>query len=184
MFKGTDTKLEMAYYFLSNIKRLADEVGGIAYVRAGKRTELEANLDGFFFELISAKDFFLQGINDKYVNLTKDKATKVRLLKSSLADKNNTKALKVVESIEKELSDKASWLWRINNYRNSATHRELMHFARTVTIPATTDVKMYLFKDPEDPSQGCADIEVIPYCEQSYKEMRDFLVELYSELSI
>lgn len=184
MFEGTNTKLEMAYYFLSNIKKLADDAGGIAYVRLGKRNEMGANLDGFFFELMSAKDFFLQGINDKYVKLAKEEATKINLLKSSLASAKYPNALKVVESIEKELSNRTSRLWKLNNYRNSATHRELMHFARVVTIPTTTGVKMYLFKDPEDPSQGYADIEVIPYCEQSLERMRKFLEKLYSDLNV
>ena len=182
MFEGTDMKLEMAYYFLSNIKRLADDVGGIAYVRSGKRNELEANLDGFFFELISAKDFFLQGINDNYVNLAKEKATKLNLLKSSLAAGKNTKALKVVESIEKELSDKTSWLWRLNNYRNSATHRELLGIGY-VASTNLDHVEAHLFEDPEDSGKGNMQLEVIPYCEQSLKAMSDFLEELYSKLS-
>jgi hypothetical protein len=45
-------------------------------------------------------------------------------------------------------------------------------------------VKTYLLKDPEDPSQGKADIEVIPYCEQSLEKMTKFLKELYSQLGI
>jgi hypothetical protein len=44
-------------------------------------------------------------------------------------------------------------------------------------------LKSYLFKDPEEISQGNADIEVIPYCEQALDNMRDFLDKLYSKLS-
>ena len=53
-------------------------------------------------------------------------------------------------------------------------------------LKSVTDLPKYvdLFKDPEDPSRGNVDIEVIPYCEQSLKIMRDFLEESYSKLNV
>ena len=222
MFEAANRKLERADYFLNNIKTLAEDVHGFAYIT--KQQEMRANLDGFFFEIISAKDFFLQGINDHYgVGLPKQKATDIAQLKKYLRCKNESKALGVVASIEQQLSDKNSWLWNINNYRNSATHRELLHLGHEVKINLTTNdkelfdklrqkrvslkpiserqekqtppgvkrvdiprenIKTYLFKDPEDPSQGNADIEVIPYCKQSLERMRKLLEKLYSELVI
>jgi hypothetical protein len=187
---------------------------------------MRTNLDCFFFEVISAKDFFLQGINDSYVGLAKNEATDIRQLKKCLERNDASNALEVVKSIEKELSDKDSWLWELNNYRNSATHRELLHLghhAKTQwvvdkatfekmqqakakgtlvikprfegeeeSIPPSVprvdvkpeDFKTHLLKDPEDPSQGNADVEVIPYCEQSLEKVTRFLKELYSQLSI
>lgn len=44
--------------------------------------------------------------------------------------------------------------------------------------------KTYLFKDPEDGSQGNMDTEVIPYCEQSLKKMKKFLEDSYNNLGI
>jgi hypothetical protein len=92
-------------------------------------------------------------------------------------------ALSVVKTIEKNLSDSSSPIWKINNYRNSATHRELLHFAHE----ASTDydrVMTFLFEDPEDPKKGNAPLEVIPYCESCLQTMREFLEELYSKLNI
>ena len=62
MFGGVYEKLERATYFLNNLKTIADDAGGFPYVK--KSQELRASLDGFFFEIVSAKDFFLQGVND------------------------------------------------------------------------------------------------------------------------
>lgn len=183
MFEGVSKKLERAGYFLNNLKTLAEEAGALAYVKQDKQQEMRANLDGFFFEIISAKDFFLQGINDNYAALAKNEATDIRQLKICLKCKDASSALEAVKSIEKELSDKDSWLWKLNNYRNSATHRELLHFEHTVNV-GRENPKTYLFENPEDPSQGHADIEVIPYCEQSLRKMRSYLEELYSKLSV
>ena len=74
MFPEVDKKLERARYFLENIITLAEAEGGIAHITTDKQQHFRANLDGFFFEIISAKDFFLQGINDKCrLDLPKDK---------------------------------------------------------------------------------------------------------------
>jgi hypothetical protein len=222
MFDGVINKLERVEYFLNNIKALAKEAGGFPYIK--KRQEIRANLDAFFFELISAKDFFLQAINDGYkLKLEKKNTTKITELKKCLKYKNELKALAVVESIGNELGKRDSWLWKVNNYRNSATHRELLHFGHEVKIKIVThdkdlfdkmhqrgtiikpifegqekeippevprfeipaqSVKTYLFRDPEDPKQGNADMEVIPYCEQSLKRMHEFLEKSHSELDL
>jgi hypothetical protein len=148
--------------------------------------------------------------------------------------RNLNKALKAVTSIkgllneenlqpgQKLLDDQDSWLWRLNNYRNSATHRELLSLGHVANITELVDkdllakiqqgklmikpvykgeerrippgvprvnvprenIKTYLFKDPEDPSKGNADMEVIPYCEQSLAQMKELLERLYSELKL
>ena len=231
MFKGVDEKLERAGYFLNNLKTLADDAGGITRILSGKSQDMRANLDGFFFEIISAKDFFLQGIINQY-GITKVKATERKRLIKELEDHDLNDAAKVVRQIDKLLDvknlrpeqklrdDQDSWLWRLNNYRNSATHRELLRYwniaegptipvkagekpqfqiildpetkiptrVRRIDIPSVNyefeEARTYLFADPEDPSKGRADIEVIPYCKQSLERMRKFLEKLYSELSI
>ena len=183
MFEGVDKKLERAAYCLQNLKTLASNAGGLAHIPLERQQAMRANLDGFFFEIISAKDFFLQAINDNYAGLAKNEATDIRQLKICLKCKDANNALEVAKSIEKKLSDKDSWLWKLNNYRNSATHRELLHMG--YVAGTTLDrVKVHLFKDPEDSEQGNMDTEVIPYCEQSLEKMTRFLKELYYQLGI
>ena len=236
MFIGVYEKLERASYCLNNLKTLATDADGFPYIQQDKQREMRTNLDCFFFELISAKDFFLQGINDKYtLGLSRREATYIDKLTGKLKLPEQKEVSKVLDTI-KELLDKTklkphqklqddekSWLWRLNNYRNSATHRDLLPLGHEVEYPPITvdraqfdkikkgevytrliteeqakeippdvprvkvppeNIKTYLFKDPEDSSQGNADIEVIPYCEKSLKQMRDFLADLYSKLEI
>jgi len=77
MFEKVNKKLERAEYCLENLKTLG--LGSQPW---------RANLDCFFFEIISAKDFFLQAINDKYgLGLERDEATCIPKLKRRLSDK-------------------------------------------------------------------------------------------------
>jgi hypothetical protein len=223
MFPSVYVKLKCAEYFLDNLKTLAENAGGFPHIK--EKEQLRANLDGFFYEVISAKDFFLQGINDYYgLGLRKQKATDMGKLKKCLDDKGESNASGTIIRIEELLAVSGTWLWELNNYRNSATHRELLHFGhvvevgtaimvgggsrdvksqlvlllkqiiktlrqkfikdtRKINIPSE-GIRTYLFKDPEDPQQGNSDIEVIPYCEQSLSQMREFLESLYSNLGI
>jgi hypothetical protein len=237
MFEGVNKKLERAKYCLQNLRTLASDAGGYAYIPREKQQAMRANLDCFFFEIISAKDFFLQGIHDA-CSVTSLKRHEVKE-SNLIAHLPDGKAKQVVTRIcslldgsnlrpeQKLQDDKNSWLWRLNNYRNSATHRELLPLWHDAKIdPVVVDkatfekmqqerakgplvikprfegeeksippnvprvdvkpenIKTYLLKDPEDPSQGKADIEVIPYCEQSLEKMTKFLKELYSQLGI
>jgi hypothetical protein len=236
MFEGVDKKLERAAYCLQNLRTLASEAGAFAYIPREKQQAMRANLDCFFFEVVSAKDFFLQGIHDA-CSVTSLKRHQVN--ESNLIDHlPDGKAKQVVTRIcnllnasnlrpeQKLQDDKDSWLWRLNNYRNSATHRELLPLWHHARIDAVVDkatfekmqqakakgtlvikpilegeeksispgvprvdvkpenIKTYLLKDPEDASQGNADIEVIPYCKQSLEKMTRFLKELYSQLGL
>jgi hypothetical protein len=183
MFEGVNRKLERAEYCLQNLRTLASDAEGFAHIPRERQQAMRADLDCFFFEIISAKDFFLQGINDKYAGLAKNEATDIRQLKICLKCKDASNALEAVKSIEKELSGKDSWLWKLNNYRNSATHRELLHMGY---VAGTTlgRVEAHLFKDPEDGKKGNMDTEVIPYCEQSLAQIREYLEALFSQLDI
>lgn len=183
MFEGVNKKLERAEYCLQNIRTLASDAKGFAHIPRERQQAMRANLDCFFFEIISAKDFFLQGINDKYAGLAKNEATDIRQLKICLKCKDASNALEAVRSIEKELSGKDSWLWKLNNYRNSATHRELLHMGY-VASTTLSGVEAHLFKDPEDGKKGNMDTEIIPYCEQALEKMTRFLKEQYSRLGI
>lgn len=194
MFEGVVGKLERAEYFLQHLKDLKEEYGSLACVGL-RQQEMRATLDGFFFEIVSAEDFFISGIIDLYkLQLPQDiKVTQRKRLIKELKAQQLGDVAGVIERIDQLLDasklrpenklqdDEESWLWKLNNYRNSATHRELL---RTALVPSSGGVKTYLFKDPEDESQGNADIEVIPYCEQSLNKMKKFLEDLYSDLKI
>jgi hypothetical protein len=237
MFEGVDRKLERAKYCLENLKTLAADSRGFAYIPREKQQAMRANLDCFFFEIISAKDFFLQGIYDA-CSVASLKRHQVR--ESVLIDRlPDGKARQVVIRIrdlsdgrdlrpeQKLQDDEDSWLWRLKKYRDSATHRELLSLWYDAKIDAVVvdkakfekmqqerakgplvikpkfegeeksiqpdvqrvdvrpeNIKTYLLKDPEDPSQGNAGIEVIPYCERSLEKMTRFLKELHYQLSI
>jgi len=176
MFDSVSKKLEMARYFLDNLKSLAEEAGGFAYIQSSKRIETDANLDGFFFELISAKDFFLQEINDKYEAEVPGKCPNMEkaLLNADVLPEHVKSQVMRIKGL---LSDPNSWLWRLNNYRNCATHRQLIHRYYTANLP-TKEVKSYLLRDPDEPSSGPLDMEIIPYCEKSLEQMTDFLEQL------
>ena len=178
MFDSVCKKLKMAQYFLDSLKTMADDAGGFAHVESSKRIEADANLDGFFFELISAKDFFLQEVNKKFNScLESKKVTEDNLLLLNIPQSSKEQ----VKKIKEKLSDDSTWLWRINNYRNVASHRRL--FPRGfVASSKTKRVKVYLFKNPDEPQGGNLDIEIIPYCEGALKQMTKFLEELCSQL--
>jgi len=172
LFETVDTKFKRAEFFLENIRTLP--VGSQPW---------RACLEAFFFELISAKDFFLQAINDKYgLGLERDESTRIDLIKRCLTCRKYSDVLEAVKSIEKKLSDTNSWLWKLNNYRNSATHRELLALGYVADIDSG-HVEVHLFEDPQDSKKGNMKLEVKQYCERSLKDMRDFLGELYSKLS-
>lgn len=178
MFDSVSKKLEAARYFLNNLKSLAEEAGGFAHVESSKRIEADANLDGFFFELISAKDFFLQEVNKKFNScLESKKVSEDNLLFLNIPQN----AKEQVKKIKDKLSDDSTWLWRINNYRNVATHRRLFQRGFVASSQAER-VKVYLFKDPDEPEKGNSAIEIIPYCEGALKQMTEFLEELYAQL--
>jgi hypothetical protein len=82
------------------------------------------------------------------------------------------------------MSDKTRKKIKRNKYGNLEGQRKAIPTdIRNADVPHE-QIKMYLFKDPEDPQKGNADMEVIPYCEQSLEQMREFLDSLYSDLGI
>ena len=165
-----------------------------------------------------AKDFFLQGINEHFhLGIPSKEVSEDKLM---ICGSIPFHARNVVGYIKGLLSKEKSWLWRLNNYRNEATHREILHFYNVMEGP-TLEVRQgeesqlqivldpetkapkylrrvditsedhefkyvgtYLFKCPEDPSQGHLDIKVADYCEQGLNRMKKFLVGLYSQLRI
>ena len=178
MFDSVSKKLKMAQCFLDNLKGLANDAGGFAHIGSSKRIEADANLDGFFFELISAKDFFLQEVNRKLkLGLKSKEVSEDSLLRRNMPQS----AEEQVKKIKDKLSDDSTWLWRINNYRNCATHRWLFQRGFVASSEAER-VKVYLFRDPDKPEKGNSDMEIIPYCEGALKQMTQFLEELSSQL--
>jgi len=181
--EGFEEKLKAAEYFLNKLKELERDAG---HLSLADLFLIRVNLDGFFFEIIAAKDLFLQLINELFnAGLKNSEVNEDKLLKSNIDQKVRDAVLK----IKQLLSDKSSWLWRLNNYRNVTSHR-------AITVPSITTIDLVESKDfsgersrsislaldPDDPSKGEYFQEIIPYCEESLNKMRKFLEELYKSI--
>ena len=159
MFEGAERKLSLAEYFLNKLKLLANEAGGFANIKMDKKHEVVVNLDGFLFEVMSAKDFFLQGLNKQYGLQfgKKQDATNTSQILQQLRAKNDgslNNVIKAVEALHRRLTKKGRWLWRLNHYRNSATHRELVHFwnvaeGPTIEVKEGEEPQFQIVLDPE-----------------------------------
>ncbi len=138
MFQAVSKKLDVAGYFLWHLKILEKEMGVTGNITILQQVEIVANLDGFLFEVISAKDFFLQGINEKFcLGIQSNKLSEDKLMTCcSIPDCAKT----VVSQIKAQLRTENTWLWKLNDYRNEATHRELLQFHQTWEGP-TVQVK-------------------------------------------
>ena len=86
--------------------------------------------------------------------------------------------------IKQLLSDESSWLWRLNNYRNVTSHQALLsrHIKLVLGSKGEPPQFISLALDPDNPSKGGYHQEIIPYCEESLKKMREFLEELYKNI--
>ena len=170
-FSSVNRKLLRARYFLEQMKQERLVTDGWL-----------ANLDGFFFEIISSKDFFLQAVNDQCkLNLTKRQATKTEKLMRELENKGYYAASKSIRVIDTDLKNETSWLFRLNNYRNSATHREITNVLIEVNIGSGTPNQVHLYKDPDDESKGFDDVDIRDYCFQSFDKMSQYLIERIKE---
>lgn len=168
------SKLMRAQYFLNGLQR-----------EQLVTQEWLANLDGFLFEIISAKDFFFQSINDKYkLGLTKRTATDPRLLMRCLKCKGHTQAFNVIKEINSDL-EKKTWLNRLNMYRNTATHKDIVPVLVHVNIGLEPEVKttVHLYKDPEKRNNDYDDIDARDYCQQSLEKISDYLLSHIIKIS-
>jgi len=178
MFDSVNKKLQMAQYFFDNLRALANEANGFAYISGSKRVQADANLDGFFFELISAKDFYLQEVNRKFsLGLRSKDVSEDNLLNCIMPDHVRGQ-VRVIKGL---LSDRSNWLWKINHYRNVATHHRL--FGRGFVANSSSEsVRVYLFEDPDEPDMGNSDMEILSYCEASLAKLKKFLSDFYAGL--
>lgn len=179
-FIPIDEKLKAAEYFLDNLKKLEKEA---KHLSSADVFLTRVNLDGFFFEVIAAKDLFLQLINKLFkAGFKSGEVTTDKLLSINIEQKAKDTVLK----IKQLLSDESSWLWRLNNYRNVTSHRALLSRHIKIELVVGTSCEpprsIHLFLDPDDPSKGAYPQEIIPYCEESLKKMRNFLEVLYKNI--
>ncbi len=211
-----EEKLKAAEYFLNKLKELEKESGHLA---SADLFLVLVNLDGFLFETIAAKDMFLQEININFNgDLPSNKVNEDRLINSETLEE---KAKSVVKQIKQVLSNKNSWLWRLNNYRNATAHRSLSKpiaektavetfagivnlekpnqpqsynddiysksenssfLSSTASTGTVISATLYLAEDPDDSSKGYFKQEIIPYCEEVLKQMKNFLEDLKKQL--
>ena len=182
MFDSVEAKLEAARYFMDLLKSLERESGGI--LASASPRIVTALLDAFLFEVIAAKDFFLQEVNDAFGSgLPRDKVHEQALLsldEATLPDR----ARRQVRKLMGLGSRSNSWLWRLNNYRNAAAHRQIVRRRIVAIMGGPNEIRLFLDADPEDPLGVSTDKEIIQYCEESLRQMEDCLNKLYSGLEV
>ena len=177
-FAPIEEKLKAAEYFFNKLKELEKNA---RHLSSADPFLTRVNLDGFFFEVIAAKDLFLQVVNKLFnAGLKSGEVNENKLLTSNIEQK----AKDTVSKIKRLLSDESSWLWRLNNYRNVTSHRALL--SRHIKIELGVGSKgepprfISLALDPDDSLKGGYPQEIIPYCEESLKRMQEFLEKLYN----
>ena len=176
MFDSVEAKLEAAGCFIDLLKSLERESGG-TLASASPRI-VTALLDAFLFEVIAAKDFFLQEVNDALgLDLSRKSVSEQELVRNPQL---SIEARAQVKDLLRLSSDTNSWLWRLNNYRNAAAHRNIIR-KKLVAVMGTDGVRLFLDADPYDPSSEPSDKEIIPYCEGSLGQMRGYLQKMHSQ---
>jgi hypothetical protein len=180
MFESVDNKLESAKYFVDSLKCLERESGGV--LASAKPYIVTALVDAFLFEVIAAKDLFLQEVNDAFgLGLSrKDVREQTLLCNAKLPDQPKEQ----VKELWCLLSDSNSWLWRLNNYRNAAAHRNIIKKRIVAVVGGTKEIQLFLDADPCDPLSKPMRKEIIPYCQESLTRTKDYLQKLYSGLDI
>jgi len=179
-FAPVEEKLKAAEYFLNKLKELEKNA---RHLSSADPFLTRVNLDGLFFEVIASKDLFLQVVNKLFnAGLRSGEVNEDKLFTSNIEQKAKDAVLK----IKRLFSDESSWLKRLNNYRNVTSHRALLSRHIKIELRVGTSGEpprsIHLFLDPDDPSKGAYPQEIIPYCEESLKKMREFLEELYTNI--
>ncbi len=176
MFQSVEDKLEAAKYSVDSLKYLEGQSGGV--LASANPIIVTALLDAFLFEVIAAKNFFLQEINDAFAAGLSRKDVKEQVLLCNAKLPNQAK--EQVKELWRLLSDSNFWLWRLNNYRNAAAHRNIIGKKIVLILGGAKEIRLFLSADPYDPSSKPTDKEIIPYCEESLTQMKDYLQRLYS----
>ncbi len=180
MFRSVQDKLEAADYFIDSLKYCQKEARGI--LASASPNIVTALLDAFLFEVIAAKDFFLQEVNRAFrLGLSRKDVNEKTLLRNA---KLTNEAKEQVGKLQGLLGNSDSWLWRLNNYRNTAAHRHVIRRKIVAIVGGPNEIRLFLDADPEDPLGKSSDKEIIPYCEESLGQMKDYLKELYSRLGL
>jgi hypothetical protein len=181
----TGFKVNAADYHLEKLKEIESRVGGLI---GEERFSAEVELSAFFHELIGALDSLLFEINYALELGIPDREVCRQEVNRRLKDKgiDNKALLREVNKID----EKDSWLWRLNNYRNSATHMDLI--PKHIHIALTEDVgqgvskeefrRAYLLKDPFNPQDGFLDQDVISYCKDSLEKIIKMIEDVYGKL--
>jgi hypothetical protein len=194
-----EEKFKAAEYFLNELKKLKKEFGNLA---SANLFLVLVNLDGFLFEIIAALDLF------KKINKIKNNSTIEKKISELLGDKNcdsknwswlrrikeyrNATAHRSILEIIPETTAVETFAGKIDlerpnqqqSYNDDAYSKsENSSFssstASTGTVISTT---LYLAEDPDDSSKGYFKQEIISYCEEVLKQMKNFLEDLKKQL--
>ena len=167
-------KLDAARYFLKKLKELDKKAGSL--VNSGiSRFDVELNLDAFLYEVIGAFDAQLQEINVAFQLPLGERDVCTQSIINSLPNNSQRKG-----KIAQIHGDTQGWFWQLREYRNHSAHRRIIGFSTTVQVGSGTGERaVYLFKDPLNPNKGRADMEVVPYCQESLTNMEQIIEEIY-----
>ncbi len=167
-------KIDAARYFLDRLGELEKKAGSL--VNSGiSRFDVELNLDAFFYEVVGAFDAQLQEINVAFQRPLDERGVVTQSIINNLPNNNQLK-----KKLARIHRDTEGWFWQLREYRNHSAHRRIIGFAITVQVGSGTGERaVYLFKDPLNPEKGKANIEVVPYCQESLTNMEQIIEEIY-----
>ncbi|OGO24436.1 MAG: hypothetical protein A2144_01515 [Chloroflexi bacterium RBG_16_50_9] len=167
-------KLDAARHFLNKLKELDKKAGSL--VNSGiLRFDVELNLDTFFYEVIGAFDAQSQEINVAFQLPLGERGVCTQSIINNMP--NNSQTKKKLALIH---GDTKGWFWQLREYRNHSAHRRIISFLITAQVGSGTGERaVYLFKDPLNPDKGRANMEVVPYCQESLTNMEQLIEEIY-----
>ena len=167
-------KLDAARYFLDRLGELEKKAGSL--VNSGiSRFDVELHLDAFFYEVVGAFDVQLQEINVAFQLPLDERGVDTQGIIINLPNNNQLK-----KKLARIHGDTEGWFWQLREYRNHSTHRRIIGFVITVQVGSGTGERaVYLFKHPLNPEKGKANIEVVPYCQESLTNMEQITEEIY-----
>lgn len=203
-------KLYASKYHLDQLKKIESEEGGIGIDK--NRIMTEILLDGFFGEIIGAKDALLYLVDSKL-------KLGIAVGRRKVLDNNVREALKdagkqSILSDYFQASESPNWFWQLNELRNQAMHRSYlqkvieiiedwsdvpvkprMRFVKPNTLCKYCNGSIYLDNKAIEDNVICPncnkwnlvlertmDEEVIPYLESTLERVRLMITDILDKI--
>jgi len=165
-------RLDAAKYFFTKLKELEMKAGSL--VGPGiNRNDVEFDLDAFLYEVVGAFEPLLQEINIAFKLNLELQNVEISTIITKLPTGSQVK-----NKLGRLDGDTEGWFWKLREYRNHSAHRKIIGFY-LIKIMGGEETKVFLHKDPRNPEKGRADEEVLTYCQNSIKRMKELINENY-----